>query len=33
MYEAHLANLQSTQFNVENAHVQTQMIRDNMEVV
>jgi seryl-tRNA synthetase len=33
MYEAHLNNLNNTQFNVENAHIQTQMIRDNIDIV
>lgn len=33
MYESHLANLQGSQFNVENAHMQTQMMKDNMDVV
>jgi hypothetical protein len=33
MYEAHYSNLSSTQLNVENAHIQTQMMRDNMDVM
>jgi charged multivesicular body protein 5 len=33
MYEAHLNNLSNTQFNVESAHIQTQMIRDNVDIV
>ena len=33
MYESHLNNLQNTQFNVENAHIQTQMMRDNMDII
>jgi hypothetical protein len=33
MYESHFNNLQNTQFNVENAHIQTQMMRDNMDIL
>jgi hypothetical protein len=33
MYEAHLNNLNNTQFNVESAHIQTQMIKDNIDIV
>jgi hypothetical protein len=33
MYEAHLNNLNNTQYNVESAHIQTQMIRDNIDIV
>jgi charged multivesicular body protein 5 len=33
MYEAHLNNLSNTQFNVENAHIQSTMIRDNIDIV
>ena len=33
MYEAHYTNLSSTQLNVENAHIQTQMMKDNMDVM
>ena len=33
MYEAHLNNLSNTQFNVESAHIQTQMIKDNIDIV
>jgi charged multivesicular body protein 5 len=33
MYEGHLNNLSNTQFNVESAHIQTTMMRDNMDIV
>ncbi len=33
MYESHLNNLQNTQFNVENAHIQTTMMKDNMDIM
>lgn len=33
MYESHLNNMGNTQMNVENAHIQTQMMRDNMDIV
>lgn len=33
MYDSHFNNLQNTQFNVENTHIQTQMMRDNMDIV
>ncbi len=33
MYEAHFNNMSSTQMNVENAHIQTQMMRDNMDIM
>jgi charged multivesicular body protein 5 len=33
MYEAHVNNLSNTQFNVDNAHIQTGMIRDNIDIV
>ena len=33
MYESHLNNLSATQYNVENAHLQTQMMRDNMDIM
>jgi hypothetical protein len=33
MYEAHVGTLESTQFNVENVHLQTQMMKDNIAIV
>ena len=33
MYESHLTNLSTTQYNVENAHMTTQMMRDNMDIM
>ena len=33
MYDSHLNNLQNTQFNVENAHIQTTMMKENMEII
>ena len=33
MYEAHVGTLESTQFNVENVHLQTQLMRDNVQIV
>lgn len=33
MYESHIQNLENTQFNVESAHIQTQMIRDTNDIV
>lgn len=33
MYEAHITNLSTTQYNVENAHITTQMMRDNMDIM
>lgn len=33
MYEGHLNTLSNTQMTVENAHVQTQMMKDNMDIV
>jgi hypothetical protein len=33
MYESHLNNLENTQFNVDNTHIQTQIMRDNMDVM
>ena len=33
MYEAHVNNLSNTQYNVESAHIQSQMIRDNIDIV
>jgi hypothetical protein len=33
MYEGHLGNLGNTQMNVESAHIQTQMMKDNMDIV
>ena len=33
MYESHMNNLSTTQFNVENAHIQTQMMKDNMDIM
>lgn len=33
MYEAHLSSLGATQFNVESAHIQTQMMRDNIDIM
>ena len=33
MYDSHLNNLQNTQFNVENAHIQTTMMKDNMDIM
>jgi charged multivesicular body protein 5 len=33
MYEAHVNNLSNTQFNVENAHITSTMIKDNIDIV
>lgn len=33
MYEQHILNLENTQYNVESAHIQTQMIRDTNDIV
>jgi len=33
MYESHVNTLENTQFNVENVHIQTQMMRDNVAIV
>jgi len=33
MYESHINTLESTQFNVENVHLQTQMMKDNINIV
>jgi charged multivesicular body protein 5 len=33
MYESHLNNLSTTQYNVENAHMTTQMMKDNMDIM
>ncbi len=33
MYESHLSTLQNTQYNVENAHIQTQMMKDNVDIM
>jgi len=33
MYESHLQTLEGTQFNVENVHLQTQMMKDNIAIV
>ncbi len=33
MYEAHLGNLQTTQYNVENAQISTEMMKDNMDIM
>jgi len=33
MYESHILNLENTQFNVESAHIQTQMIKDTNDIV
>jgi len=33
MYESHLANLSNTQYNVENVHIQTQMMKDNVDIM
>lgn len=33
MYESHLNSIQNTQFNVENTHIQTQMMKDNMDIL
>jgi hypothetical protein len=33
MYESHLNNMQNTQFNVENTHIQTSMMKDNMDIL
>lgn len=33
MYEAHILNLENTQYNVESAHIQTQMIKDTNDIV
>ncbi len=33
MYDAHMNSLQSTQFNVESAHMQTQMMKDNIDIM
>ena len=33
MYESHVGTLESTQFNVENVHLQTQMMKDNIAIV
>lgn len=33
MYESHLNTLQGTQFNVENAQIQSQMMKDNMDIM
>jgi len=33
MYESHVTTLQNTQFNVENVHIQTQMMRDNVDIM
>lgn len=33
MYDAHYNNISNTQMNVENAHIQTQMMRDNVDIV
>ena len=33
MYEQHILNLENTQYNVESAHIQTQMIKDTNDIV
>jgi hypothetical protein len=33
MYESHLNTMEQTQFNVESVHLQTQVMKDNMEIV
>lgn len=33
MYEGHILNLENTQYNVESAQIQTQMIRDTNDMV
>lgn len=33
MYESHIQNLENTQYNVESANIQTQMIRDTNDIV
>ncbi len=33
MYESHLLNLENTQYNVESANIQTQMIKDTNDIV
>lgn len=33
MYESQLVSLGNSQYNVENAHMQTQMMRDNMDIM
>jgi hypothetical protein len=33
MYESHVGTLESTQFNVESVHMQTQMMKDNINIV
>lgn len=33
MYEGQIVNLENTQFNVESAHVTTQMIKDTNDIV
>lgn len=33
MYESHILNLENTHYNVESAHIQTQMIRDTNDIV
>ncbi len=33
MYEQHILNMENTQYNVESAHIQTQMIKDTNDIV
>ena len=33
MYESHIGTLESSQFNVENVNITTQMMRDNVSIV
>ena len=33
MYESHILNLENTHYNVESAHIQTQMIKDTNDIV
>lgn len=33
MYESHILNLENTHYNVESAHIQTQMVRDTNDIV